>query len=401
MIDMNRDQWIPIVLRASEHYATPFFLFSQVPIIKQLDCIKQVCGPSVSNWLSFKTLPLRCLLRWWLSTGLGVEVVSEFELLAARGEGFPPEQIMVNGVAKHSWNRDCWTEGLRVNFDSITEIEYLAPIAESNGWRTGIRFHPSIQKDPENPDFPDQFGIPVQNFAHACDLLLQRGTIPDTVHFHLRSNVPNVSYYRETLRELESCLKTANIKPKCMDIGGGLPEQGVTQRDAAWHSTFSLKDLGPLLQMCRELFPTVRDYVLENGRFVLSGCGVLVLTVNDIKDIGGFRYLICDGGRTNHALPSDWQNHEIQILPTRSGEPMLTAVCGPTCMAYDCIARRDLPEDISIGDKVLWFNAGAYHLSWETRFSHPLARVLWHDERDNIIEARLPESFREWWGRWR
>ena len=149
------------------------------------------------------------------------------------------------------------------------------------------------------------------------------------------------------------------------------------------------------------MFPNVQEFVLENGRFVLSECGVLVLTINDIKKIGGLKYLICNGGRTNHALPSDWEDHEINILPHRSGEVVYTIICGPTCMAFDCIARKKLPSDVSIGDKVLWFNAGAYHLSWETRFSQPLARVLWHDERDNIVEARPPESFSEWWGRWR
>lgn len=380
---MNREHWIPIVLRASEDYATPFFLFSQVPIVKQLDRIMQVCGPSVSNWLSFKTLPLRSLLQWWLNTGLGVEVVSEFELIAAYREGFPPERIMVNGVAKHSWNERCWLDGLRVNFDSVTEIQSLSSVAKNKEWRVGIRFHPTVQKDPENRGFPDQFGIPADSFLYACDLLREHQITLDTVHIHLRSNVPNLSYYQTALLELDLSLNSTNIQLKCLDLGGGLPVEEVKQLDPAWHSTFSLGDLDRILRFCKKTFPTVQEYVLENGRFVLSGSGVLVLTVNDIKEIGGVRYLICDGGRTNHALPSDWEEHEIEVLPNRSGDLVYTAICGPTCMAFDCIARKMLARDVSIGDKVLWFDAGAYHLSWETRFSRPLARVLWHSERYN------------------
>lgn len=398
---MNREDWLSLVLRATERFETPFFLFSHLPVIKQLNSISQACGDRVFNWLSLKTLPLRHLLRLWLSTGLGVEVTSEYELLAAREEGFPPERIMVNGVAKHSWNKRCWAGGLRVNFDSIKEIESLASEAKSEQWRTGLRFHPNIQKDPENPNFPDQFGISADGFGHAYNLLLEKQIVPDTVHIHLRSNIPNLGYYRRALDELELLLKQTNIELKCLDLGGGLPAEGVKQLDPAWNSTFSLSDLSELLRLCHEKFRAVQEVILENGRFVLSECGVLVLTVDDIKEIGGFRYLICDGGRTNHALPSDWEDHEIDILPNRSSELVYTAVCGPTCMAFDCIARKKLPSDVSIGDKVLWFNAGAYHLSWETRFSQPLARVLWHDERDNIVEARPPESFSEWWGRWR
>jgi len=398
---MNREDCLSLVLRASERFETPFFLFSHLPVLKQLGSISQACGSRVFNWLSLKTLPLRSLLSWWLTTGLGVEVTSEYELLAAREEGFSPGRIMVNGVAKHSWNKRCWTGGLRVNFDSIREIESLASQAKSQEWRVGLRFHPNIQKDPENQSLPDQFGIPADSFVYACDLLLRRQIFPDTVHIHLRSNIPNLDYYREALDELELSLKQTNIELKCLDLGGGLPEKGVRQLDQAWHSTLTLEDLSKLLALCQGMFPAVEEFILENGRFVLSECGVLVLSVIDIKEIGGVRYLICDGGRTNHALPSDWQEHEIDVLPNRSEQLIYTAVCGPTCMAYDCIARKRLPSDIRLGDKVLWFNAGAYHLSWETRFSQPLARVLWHGEQDNILEARSVEGFSEWWGRWR
>lgn len=398
---MVREYWTPIIRRACECYQTPFFLFSHLPIGKQLHCIAQVCGPLVSNWLSFKTLPLRSLLRWWVKTGLGVDVVSEFELLAAYEEGFLPSRIIVNGVAKHSWNESCWTDGLRVNFDSITEIQSLCSVAKSKRWRVGIRFHPSIQNDPENQQFPDQFGIPADGFSHACDLLKEQQITLDTIHIHLRSNVPNLSYYRTALEELGHSLTIADIKLRCLDWGGGLPVDEVRQLDPAWDSTLSLDDLNALLRSCQQTFPEVQEYILENGRFVLSGCGVLVLTVKDVKEIGGFRYLICDGGRTNHALPSDWEEHQIDVLPIRDGKPVNTAICGPTCMAFDCISRAKIPGNVNVGDKVLWFDAGAYHLSWENRFSQPLARVLWHDEHDDIIESRPAETFSQWWGRWR
>ncbi len=399
---MNREAWFPLVLRATERFETPFFLFSHLPIITQLESMSQVCRSCRAfNWLSLKTLPLRHLLKWWLSTGLGVEVTSEYELLAAREVGFLPEDIMVNGVAKHTWNNNCWTEGLRVNFDSIREIESLAHEAKCGKWRVGLRFHPTIQKNPENPNMPDQFGIATDDYSHAFNVLLEKQILLDTVHIHLRSNIPNLGYFSAALKELELLLKQININLNCLDLGGGLPVKDVKQFDPAWESNYSLSDLSKLLRLCHEKFRSVREIILENGRYILSGCGVLVLTVNDTKEIDGVRFLLCDGGRTNHALPSDWEDHEVGILPERNGASVYTAVCGPTCMAYDCITRKELPSDIQVGDKVLWFNAGAYHLSWENRFSQPLARVLWHDDNNNILEARPIESFSEWWGRWR
>src|SRR5207244_4719330 len=55
------------------------------------------------HWLSCKTQPVAPLLRCWREQNRDIEVVSEFELRAALAEGFAPENILVNGPAKHHW----------------------------------------------------------------------------------------------------------------------------------------------------------------------------------------------------------------------------------------------------------------------------------------------------------
>jgi len=398
---MTPHDWKDLVIRASSHYETPFYLFSPEPIKNQLNLISNKFGRNVKNWLSIKTLPLKLLLRWWLSTGLGVEAASEYELLAALNEGFSPENIIVNGVAKHFWEANTWVNRLRINIDSKNELKHLIRTAKEMKWRIGLRFHPSVQNDPEDSRCPDQFGLPTKEFIEAINLLREHCIELDTIHIHLRSNVPNVEWFIKALHELKLLVEKNNIIFNCIDLGGGLPAKGEKQLDETWNSTLKLVDLGKAINLCNDMFPFINEIILENGRFLLSNCGVLVLKINDIKYMKNIRHLICDGGRTNHALPSDWQSHKIEILPNRVGKPIYTAICGPTCMAFDCIAKIHLPDDICTGDKIIWFNAGAYHLSWETRFSQPLARVLWHNEKNQLVEARKKENFNEWWGRWR
>jgi hypothetical protein len=69
-------------------------------------------------------------------------------------------------------------------------------------------------------------------------------------------------------------------------------------------------------------------------------------------------------------------------------------------MTFDVLAECPLPENIRPGDFLVWLDAGAYNLSWETRFSHGFAPVLWHDGR-TVREIRPAETFDAWWGRWR
>ena len=96
---------------------TPFYLCSALPIaekISELDAALIAAGfqSAIANpkskigfrhWLSLKTQPVASLLRGWKEQGRPVEVVSEFELRAALAEGFAPENILVNGPAKHRW----------------------------------------------------------------------------------------------------------------------------------------------------------------------------------------------------------------------------------------------------------------------------------------------------------
>lgn len=80
-------------------------------------------------------------------------------------------------------------------------------------------------------------------------------------------------------------------------------------------------------------------------------------------------------------MVSVWEGHDLEVLEARRGRTVPTAVHGPTCMAFDCLGRRNLPASVRPGDHLVWFDAGAYHLSWETRFSHGLAEVWWDEGR--------------------
>src|ERR1044071_2310242 len=100
-------------------HATPFYLFSILPFQAALNELQSAFSPlPIRHWLSFKTQPLRPLIQWWRKQGRPVEVVSEFEFLAARAEGFPAERILINGPAKHHWLPRHAVERLCVNFDS-------------------------------------------------------------------------------------------------------------------------------------------------------------------------------------------------------------------------------------------------------------------------------------------
>ena len=392
-------EWADIVARALKVEGTPIYIFSWPHVEQALRELGVMNGGlAIRHWLSAKTQPLPRLFRAWRATGRGIEVVSEFEYLAARAEGYDVDKILVNGVAKHHWLAHRDEQGLQVHFDSLAEVDSLKRRAAEGEWRVGFRVHVAGEHDPDEPTFKGQFGMTKDECTLAAARLRAEGVDVEGIHFHLRSNVETPAHFGQAIREIKNVCARAAIEPRYLDCGGGVPSPG----ESAVEGRQRRFDLGEYFEAlsdgCRTI-PTVEELWLENGRFVTSRSGVLAVSVLDVKERDECRYLICDGGRTNHAIVSDWETHEIEVVPERYGDLVLTTVCGPTCMAFDRLRRVKLPRTVVPGDTLLWHNAGAYHLPWETRFSHGLAAVLWVSATGTIEKVRARESFDSWWRR--
>ena len=397
--------WRRLVRTALGHrVSTPFYVFAAAPIAAAFDelrRVEQLVPVPTRHWLSCKTQPLLALLAWWRRQGRPIEVVSEFELLAARRAGFAPRDILVNGPAKHHWLPGHPLRGLRVNFDSRAELAALVPLARALDWSVGVRCLTDEEHDPEQPTAPTQFGLAPDEAVKALRWLRQAGLRLETLHFHLRTNVASAAVYGHALAEVAAVCRAAAFAPRHLDVGGGLPPPCVRDRQGQFlDARFDLAALGRVYARGLDAFPGLRELWMENGRFVLARGGVLVTRVLEVKCRRGVRQLVCDGGRTLNALVSLWEQHGLFWLPARAGRRVETSVYGPTCMAFDQLARRPLPRSLRAGDHLIWLDAGAYHLPWETRFSHGLASVFWHDGK-GVTAVRMREDFVAWWGQWR
>jgi diaminopimelate decarboxylase len=428
---------------------TPFYIFSPLPIadrVSELDNALVEAGfqgatvnppprssdtasrhpkITVRHWLSCKTQPVAALLQWWRAQGRPIEVVSEFELRAALAEGFAPCDILVNGPAKHHWlpllcgapgsgparrnsskGAGAETGGpilreLSVNFDSPAELAALLPLAKKLDWHCGLRLNTREEFDPENPHFPTQFGFTPDEAALALKKLRRAKVELATLSFHLRTNASSAQIYQRAISEAAGVCRAAKVAPPFLDIGGGLPVRHVLTRGGkVFDGEFSVRAFAEMLRQSAKQFPGLREIWLENGRFISAGSGALVVKILDVKERRGLRQLICDGGRTLNALTSLWEQHRILCVPGRTGAGVLTAVHGPTCMAFDQLGRLPLPRSLRAGDHLVWLEAGAYHLPWETRFSHGHAAVLWHDGH-GLRLVRERQRFEDFWGQWR
>ncbi|MFC1483664.1 hypothetical protein ACFL6Q_01285 [Candidatus Neomarinimicrobiota bacterium] len=397
-----KDPWHDFIKEGVKSYATPMYIFAWQPVeqaLREFDHFNLAIP--IRHWLSFKTHPVGALVRKWKDCGFGVEVVSEFEYLAARYEGFQGRSIIVNGPAKHTWLQKYKDNNIIVHFDSLNEINKLKMIAHERRWHVGLRVHVKVENDPDEPQYGGQFGLMPNEIQSAIRELELVGNMIESFHFHIKSNVESEVLYKQAIYELSEICRVTHLSPKYLDCGGGLPVTG--EKPVGFKvgdPEFQLDNYFNILANAKESIPSLQEIWLENGRFLTARSGVLVVRIIDIKERDDSRYLICDGGRTNNALVSDWEEHDVTWYPPRRGKKRLTTICGPSCMAYDRLIRLQLPETLSVGDIMIWHNAGAYHVPWETRFSRGYCRVIWYDDNGKMNLERKEESFFSWWGQW-
>jgi diaminopimelate decarboxylase len=315
--------------------------------------------------------------------------VSEKELVTVLGLDCPDDQLLVNGVAKHTWLGRYPIARLRVHFDSLREIDALLDVAVEQRWRVGVRIHAPSECDARDVQFGGQFGLNDREAIEALRRLDNAGADVQSVHFHLGQGQQASDAYARAVAHAADICDAAGVAPHAVDCGGGLP----ARHDAA--AARALEGLAAALRLAEARFPALRELWMEHGRFVSEASTVLAVSVLDVKERDEGRYVICDGGRTNHALAADHHPHPLLLMPERSGRERLTTVCGPTCMTDDRLGRWVLPE-IAVGDVLVWQHAGAYHLPWETRFSHGLCAVVWFDADERATVARSRERVEEW-----
>jgi ornithine decarboxylase len=387
--------WRDLVGRAVEAVGTPCYVASWQPVQRALDGLQHLNGTvATRSWLSFKTQPLPHLAVDWIRSGRGIEVVSESELATACRIGCPIDQLLVNGVAKHAWLHRHALRRLRVQFDSLREIDALLEAAIALEWRVGIRCHVPLETDARDPAFGGQFGMSSAEAAIALRRLIEAKVSLESIHFHLGQGQQDPRAYADAVAYLAALCASAGARPRFVDCGGGLPAADDPRSQAAIAGLKTAVDDAALR------FPDLEEVWLENGRYISGQSAVLAVRVLDIKQRNECRYLICDGGRTNHALAADQSPHPILPLFERSGITQLTTICGPTCMTDDRLGRYDLTASIEVGDVLIWLDAGAYHLPWETRFSHGLCAVVWHGADGRLNVAREREQPGAWSRPW-
>ena len=386
---------------AAGRFGTPLFVYSRSVIERAWEAYERAFA-SVPHRICYavKANGNGAILRLLAERGAGADIVSGGELLAALRAGFPAERIVFAGVGKTDEELALGLErGIgEFNAESEEEIARLgaAAVARGREARVSLRVNPDI--DPRTHPYIStglreaKFGVPI---ARAADILRRARELPGVrvvgVQCHLGSQIMDLAPLgtaARALAELSRTLLNEGFALDTIDLGGGLgvDYEGGTHADPA--------ALAEVVLPAIEGLPLT--LVLEPGRSVVAGAGVMLTRVLYLKENEGRRFVIVDAGMNDLLRPALYRAyHGVEPVTPRGGPLVEVDVVGPVCETGDFLARGrklELPEP---GDLLAVRDTGAYGFAMASRYNmRPrAAEVLLEDGEPRLIRRR--ETFED------
>ncbi len=352
-------------------YETPFFLFSKNKIRDNFKEFQKYFSNSIVYY-AMKANSEPELLRILFDAGAGFEVASKYELELLKKIKVPAEKIIYGTAVKplshikkfHAYGVDKYA------FDSIQELDKIASIAPSSKvyCRLIVNDTGSVYK------FSEKFGADTKNAVILLEHAKSLGLHPYGISFHVGSQASNKKAWANALATLSPVIKNLkenNINLDIINLGGGYP----CTKYNSFEEDFDLKDISRYIYEQYKKLPYSPKLILEPGRVIVADTGILVTSVIAKIKRRENTWLFLDAGVYNGLFESlAYQGStRYKITCTRStgnvGESLF-ALAGPTGDSWDVITREAfLPEDIDIGDKLVFHDVGSYNTVCMNRFN--------------------------------
>lgn len=328
------------------------------------------------------------ILRLFRQLGLGFECVSpgELELLASIFPDFSgPEVLYTPNFASRADYEAGFSAGAQVTLDNLSPLESWPELFE--GKSLFLRMDPGKggghHRHVRTAGPLSKFGIARDQLERLIPLLDRVGASVVGLHAHSGSGIQDAENW---IRVANYLAGVAELFPqvKVLDLGGGL---GVSEKPG--QRGLETQKLGQVLESVRTAHPRF-DLWLEPGRYLVAEAGVLLTTVNQIKDKGHKAFVGVDTGMNSLIRPALYGSYHRIVNLSRWDQPkeILADVVGPICETGDVLGHdRRLPRT-QPGDVLLVATAGAYGRAMASFYNlrEPAQEMIFES---NALSSRL------------
>ena len=376
---------------------TPCYVYSSSTVLENFraydDALK---GAPHTICYSVKANGNLALLGLLAAAGAGFDIVSGGELYRVLKAGGDPKKVVFSGVGKTSAEIDeALAAGIfAFNCESEPELALVDGLAGRRGVkaRVALRVNPDVDAATHayisTGRLAHKFGVDIEHAEavyHRARPL--KNLALEGVSCHIGSQLADMKPVMEAadrVLALIGRLKSQGFEIRYADLGGGL---GVAYRP----SDPAPEIAGFAAQLRDRVAGRDLRILIEPGRSIVAGAGVLLTRVLYRKKTGEKDFLIVDAAMNDLIRPALYGAHH-EIIPVRDiGAPLARVdVVGPVCETGDFLARdREMPGAFP-GDLLAICTAGAYGFAQSSNYNaRPrAAEVLVEGDRWRIVRRR-------------
>ncbi|MES1218014.1 MAG: diaminopimelate decarboxylase [Bacteroidota bacterium] len=374
-------------------FGTPLYVYHAEKIKEQYE--KLVAAFSNTNTVFFyacKALTNVSILKYIKSLGANIDCSSINEVKLALHAGFPAERILYtsNGIGFDEIE-EAKNLGVIINIDSLSNLEKFGK-KFGHSYPVGIRLRPNILaggnlKISTGHD-KSKFGIPVDQVEKILCIVKQYNLQIKDLHIHTGSEIKDVDVF---LKGIEVLFEIVPHFPELefIDLGGGFK---VPYQDGDSETDMQLLAKKVKEEFARHAETRGKDLQIwfEPGKFIVSECGYFITKVNVIKETSSANFVSVDSGFNHLIRPMFYDAyHRIENISNTDGAEKKYSVVGNICETDTFAWDRKLRE-VSEGDYLVFYNAGAYGFEMSSNFNsrYKPAEVLVKDGKAQLIRKR-------------
>ena len=409
-----RCEGVDLAALAAEH-GTPLYVYSAGTVrdhFRRLDAA--LAGVDHLVCYAVKANSNLAVLDLLARERAGFDIVSAGELFRVLKAGGHPESCTFAGVGKtRSEIEYALRQGiLSFNVESEAELELINSVAGDLRHRApvALRVNPDVEagghKYISTGKSENKFGVglsralEVYKAASKMEHIRLRG-----VQMHIGSQITEAGPFAAAVQKVAPV--AAELKREYgiefFSVGGGLGivyKSSLQSGQEAWWRQPEGESAPSLTveEYAEAIVPTLAPLglriLLEPGRFMVGNAGVLLTTVQYLKNSdGGKKFVIVDAGMNDLIRPALYQGYH-EVVPVREPSPTdrreAADVVGPVCESGDFFAQaRELPP-LRQGELVALMSAGAYGFTMASNYnSRPLAaEVMVQGDQAQVVRAR-------------
>lgn len=382
---------------------TPLFVYDFGVVAANLARLRAAMPGRVEIHYAIKANPMPALLAAMAPLVDGLDVASEGELTRALAVK-PAATISFAGPGKRDRElKAAIAAGATLHLESEGEAERALAVGADIGVRPrlAVRVNPDFELRGSGMKMGGRaspFGVDAAQVPALVRRIVAQGA--DWRGFHIFAGSQSldtdaiIETQAATVALAARLSEEAGAAPPLVNLGGGF---GIPYfaGDRPVDVEAVGAALGPVLESAPEILAH-SGFAIELGRWIVGEAGVYLAHVVDVKDSGGERFVVLDGG-LHHQLAASGnfgtvvrRNYPLAVADAmRQPAGGEVNVVGPLCTPLDRLGDKVTLPPVSVGDVVAVFLAGAYGrtASPEAFLGHPAPGEVLVGATENLTQS--------------